>query len=121
MTTEYVFEQLVLVGNVGNRGDNATPVPNLSHVVDCGVVPPAPVVRVDGGRMHVDPERGSLLLHHPLAEMLDMEEAKENRFITELEDKSSQVGKMPSCKAYISFLITCKIGVFRLRRTERNY
>ena len=33
-----------------------------------------------------------------LAVKAALEEAKENRFITELEDKSSQVAKMPSCK-----------------------
>ena len=56
-----------------------------------------------------------------LATKAALEEAKENRFITELEDKSSQVAKMPSCKKLNYFLITCEIDVFRLWRTERNY
>ena len=56
-----------------------------------------------------------------LAAKAALEEAKENRFITELEDKSSQVAKMPSCKKLNYFLITCEIDVFRLWMTERNY
>ena len=38
-----------------------------------------------------------------LAAKAALEEAKENRFITELEDKSSQVAKMPSCKLKFTF------------------